>query len=78
MVYALTVYAVIGLVFAIAFVARGAGRVDPAALAAPVGFRLLVLPGVAAVWPLLAWRWRRGQPPPEERNAHRRTAGDAR
>lgn len=76
-VTALTVYAVIGLVFAVVFVARGAGKVDPAAAGSPLGFKLLVLPGVAAVWPLLALRWLRGAPPPAERNAHRCAAGDA-
>lgn len=73
----LTVYALVGVVFAIVFVGRGAGRVDPAAKSSPLGFKLLVLPGVAAVWPLLAWRWVRGIGPPVERNAHRRAAGDA-
>ena len=75
-VMALTVYALIGVAFAVVFVWRGAGRVDPAAASSPLGFKLLVLPGVAAVWPLLAWRWSRGAAPPVERNAHRRAAGD--
>ena len=43
-----------GAVFAVAFVTRGIHRVDPVAEHAPVGFRLIVLPGVAALWPLLA------------------------
>ena len=75
-VTALTIYALVGLVFAVAFVVRGAGRVDPAASESPLGFKLLVLPGVAAVWPLLALRWSRGAGPPAERNAHRVAAGD--
>ena len=74
---ALTVYTLAGVVFAVVFVGRGAGRVDPAAKGSPLGFKLLVLPGVAAVWPLLAWRWVRGIEPPVERNSHRRAAGDA-
>lgn len=72
----LTIYALVGLAFAIAFVARGVARVDPAAAGAPLGFRLLVLPGVAALWPLLAARWLGRRPPPMERNAHRLAAGD--
>lgn len=47
----------LGLVFGLAFVTLGIGRVDPAARGAGLGFRLLVLPGVALLWPLLAWRW---------------------
>lgn len=76
-VTALTLYAIVGAAFAVSFVARGAARVDPAAAGAPLGFRLLVFPGVAAFWPLLAWRWLRGAGRPAERNAHRRAAGGA-
>ena len=67
-------YAALGLVFAVPFVLVGAGRVDPAARGGTWGFRLLLLPGAAALWPLLAWRWLRGAGPPEEGNAHRRAA----
>ena len=74
-VTALALYALLGVVFAIAFVARGASRVDPAAAATPLGFKLLLLPGVAALWPLLAWRWLGGRQPPAENNAHRRAVG---
>ena len=77
-VTALTLYALAGLAFALVFVARGVPRVDPAASGAPLGFRLLVLPGVAAVWPLFLGRWLRGAGPPVERNAHRVAAGEPR
>jgi hypothetical protein len=67
-------YLAAGLVFALAFVTTGVQRVDPAARGAPWGFRLLILPGAAALWPLLLARWLRGTPPPEEHNAHRDAA----
>jgi hypothetical protein len=51
------VYAGAGLLFALAFVGFGLERVDPAARGAPVRFRLLVLPGCAALWPYMAVRW---------------------
>ena len=71
----MAVYATVGLLFAVAFVSLGAGRVDPVARRGTWGFRLIIFPGVAALWPLLAWRWLRGTTePPEERNAHRRAA----
>ncbi|HZS05069.1 MAG TPA: hypothetical protein VFD58_09565 [Blastocatellia bacterium] len=70
-----TLYAVIGVLFAILFVTAGVGRIDPAARGASVGFRLIIIPGVAALWPLLALRWLRGAPPPRERNPHRDAAG---
>jgi len=78
LVLAAGVYAAAGLVFALAFVARGVERVDPAAPGATLGFRLIVLPGVVALWPLLARRWWRGATaPPVEDNAHRRAARPA-
>ncbi len=61
---ALEAYVALGLVFAVPFVAWGVGRVDPAARQGTLGFRLLILPGCAALWPLLLVRWaRRGGGP---------------
>ncbi len=51
-------YALVGLAFGVAFVARGAGRLDPVARGAPVRVRLLFLPGALALWPLLVVKWR--------------------
>jgi hypothetical protein len=53
-------YAAIGLVFGIAFVFAGAKRVDPVAQTAGFGFRLMILPGSAALWPVLLRKWLRG------------------
>jgi hypothetical protein len=39
-----------------------------------IGFRIVILPGLAVFWPLFAVRWVRGQGKPQERNAHRRLA----
>jgi len=51
------VYALAGLVFAVAFVLRGAGRIDPVARKAPLRVRLLLAPGAAALWPVLIPKW---------------------
>lgn len=69
------VYLAIGLAFALLFVTRWVGRVDPAARSGTLGFRVLVIPGSALLWPMLAGRLLRGTAePPEERNAHRLAA----
>ncbi|HEX4956169.1 MAG TPA: hypothetical protein VF017_22500 [Thermoanaerobaculia bacterium] len=60
-VVALEVYLLLGLVFALAFVRWGASRLDPAAREASWGFRLLILPASAALWPWLALRWWRAR-----------------
>ena len=50
-------YVVCGLGFCLAFLRFGVHRVDPNAAGARIGPRLLWAPGVAALWPYLAWRW---------------------
>jgi hypothetical protein len=56
-VAALTVYGLAGIAFAGGFVIFGIHRVDPVAEHSTIGFRLIVIPGVAALWPLLLTRW---------------------
>lgn len=52
----LAVYAGIGLFVALASVGFGLGRIDPAAANAPWRVRLLLLPGLTALWPLILMR----------------------
>jgi hypothetical protein len=56
-VAAVAAYIGAGLLFALVFLSVGVQRIDDAARGASLGFRLLVLPGVTLLWPLLAWRW---------------------
>ena len=44
----LAAYAAIGLLFAVAFLTAGISRVDAASKGSGIGFRLIILPGVAA------------------------------
>jgi hypothetical protein len=72
LVDAMAAYAIIGLAFAIAFVVAGVQRVDRQARGSGVGFRLIILPGSAMLWPVLLARWAGGSTePPVEHNAHR-------
>lgn len=71
----LGIYAGLGILFAVYFVCGGAGRVDPVAKQGTWGFKLLIFPGTAALWPLLLNRIRKGlTEPPAESNAHRQAA----
>ena len=71
-VYTLAIYAGLGLLFAMPFVWFGVQPVDSEAQGSGVGFRLLILPGVAAFWPMFLYRWTRGiVEPPVEKNPHR-------
>jgi len=64
-------YAVTGVAFAAVFLPRAVARMDHGVAGAPWTLRLLLLPGVAALWPLIAWRWIAGASAPIERNPHR-------
>lgn len=50
-------YALAGVGFAVGFAAVGIGRIDSKARDSGWRFRLLTIPGAAALWPLLAYRW---------------------
>lgn len=55
LVLGLGIYAVIGLFVGLIYMFGGAGRIDPAAKGKGLPFRvrLLILPGIAGLWPLM-------------------------
>ena len=53
----LIAYVAIGVTFGIPFVSAGVHRIDAVAKGAGLGFRLIILPGVTALWPALLIRW---------------------
>ncbi len=59
-------YLAIGVLFALPFAYRWVGRLDPVATHGTRGFRLLIIPGATALWPILLARLLRGgeSPPP--------------
>lgn len=70
-------YLVAGLAFTIAFHIRGLPRVDPATRGTSLFFKLIITPGVVALWPVLGWLWLRAaragitQEPLEPPRSHR-------
>lgn len=52
-------YLAAGLLFALVFQVAGLRRVDPATEGAGLVVRLLITPGLAALWPWMLVRWRR-------------------
>ena len=72
LVFAFTLYSVIGLAFALIFIAFGLKHTDPQTEDATPLFKVVIIPGLTLVWPLFAIRWIIGvRRPPQERNAHR-------
>ncbi len=65
-------YLACGLGFAIPFALAVVKKIDPHAAHGTWGFRLLIIPGTVAFWPLLLSRaLKRVQKPPTEKTAHR-------
>ena len=72
LVVAMVAYALAGALFALAFVVAGVSRIDPTAKGSTLGFRIVIFPAAAALWPLLLHRWTTGcSEAPFERNRHR-------
>jgi membrane protein implicated in regulation of membrane protease activity len=53
----LAVYLGVGVLFALAFVIRGAAAMDPVARTTPLHVRIILLPGATALWPMLLVKW---------------------
>jgi hypothetical protein len=72
LVFLLGFYVAMGVVFALYFLVRGLRQIDPRAGGSTRGFRLIALPGLVALWPIVLRRFMSGSSvPPEEHNAHR-------
>ena len=51
--YAVMMYLIIGFIFSVVFVARLINRVDESAQGASWTFRVMIIPGCIALWPVL-------------------------
>ena len=56
--YAVVLYLVLGIVFALPFCFRWINRLDAVAGSATLGFRILSIPGAAMLWPVLIYKLR--------------------
>ncbi len=59
----IALYAAVGAVFALVFLLLGLNRIDHGAKGAGLGFRMMILPGLIALWPLMLIRWLSGGQP---------------
>ncbi|MCG8306550.1 MAG: hypothetical protein MI975_04105 [Cytophagales bacterium] len=61
-----------GLIFSILFIIKMVGQMDEHAKGTGIGFRLLIVPGTIALWPVLLNKWRktRNMTESEERSYH--------
>lgn len=56
LIMALQIYAGIGAVVAVAFLLIGIDRIDPGSRGSYL-FRVMLIPGVVGLWPLVIRRW---------------------
>lgn len=56
LVTTLAAYVACGSIFAVPFLWRWVGRLDPLAAHGTLGFRALIFPGVTTLWPLFVIR----------------------
>jgi hypothetical protein len=61
LLYGLGLYALLGIVTAVAFVSFGVTQALPYSMT--IGARILVLPGAAALWPYVLVRWLKSRGP---------------
>ncbi|NNL87182.1 MAG: hypothetical protein HKP27_16075 [Myxococcales bacterium] len=76
LVWSIQIYLSVGILFALyCLFAGGLGRIERGAAQGTRGFRLLIFPGLMALWPVLFRRALTGAgAAPTERNAHRDAA----
>lgn len=53
------IYIIAGAVFAVAFLLRGIYVIDETAKGGSIGFKLIILPGVIVLWPVLLRQWKK-------------------
>lgn len=59
----LAIYAGLGVLFAALFLAFGLARIDHGAKGTGLVFRLMIAPGLVALWPVMLVRWIAGGQP---------------
>jgi hypothetical protein len=57
LLYGLALYVLLGVATSVAFVLVGVTRMLPASASVTPGARILLLPGAAALWPYVLFRW---------------------
>lgn len=50
-------YLVAGVLFAVFFLSKGIQKVDPTTKGSSLGFRIIILPGIVVLWPVLLQKW---------------------
>ena len=55
--YCVTAYLAVGLLFLIPFLIKGVTVIDEGAHGSGIGFRIMIIPGTIIFWPVLTKKW---------------------
>lgn len=55
----LGIYLLLGLIFGLFFLVKGIHKIDETASDASLGFKLIILPGITLLWPIMFFKWSR-------------------
>ena len=50
-------YLALGVLFVIPFLMKGLNKVDEGAHGSTIGFKIIIIPGVIVLWPVLLRKW---------------------
>ena len=51
------IYLLVGLLFVIPFLMKGLNKIDEGAHGSTIGFKIIIIPGVIVLWPVLLSKW---------------------
>jgi hypothetical protein len=51
------IYLALGVLFVIPFLIKGLNKIDEGAHSSTIGFKIIIIPGVIALWPVLLSKW---------------------
>jgi len=59
------VYLLVGVLFVIPFLMKGLNKIDEGTHGSTIGFKIIIIPGVIVLWPVLLSKWMRRPPSPK-------------
>jgi len=51
------IYLALGVLFVIPFLMKGLNKIDEGANGSTIGFKIIIIPGVIVLWPMLLSKW---------------------
>ena len=67
------IYLLLGVLFVIPFLIKGLNKVDEGAHGSTIGFKIIIMPGVIVLWPVLLSKWMKGNGNHGDTKAQRNT-----